>query len=117
LFETAWLAHSRGGRLDPDAGRRLADMADLVCRIWREPDAGIWEVRSTPRHFTHSKVMCWVALDRACRLAAAGRIPGQKAAQWRAEAVAIRQFVERHCWSEARRSYVRAADSEELDAA
>jgi GH15 family glucan-1,4-alpha-glucosidase len=117
LLETAWLAHSRGARLDPDAGRRLADMADLVCRIWRQPDAGIWEARSAPRHFTHSKVMCWVALDRACRLARAGGIPGRTAARWRAEAAAIRGFVERRCWSEARRSYVRAAGSEELDAA
>jgi len=116
LFETAWLAHSRGVRLDPEAGRRLADMADLVCRVWREPDAGIWEVRSPPRHFTHSQMMCWVALDRACRLAAAGRIPGHGAQRWRSEAAAIRRFVEGRCWSDDKRSYLRAAGSEELDA-
>ncbi len=54
---------------------RVAGMADHVCDIWRGPDAGIWEVRDTPRHFTHSKVMCWVALDRAIRLAEEDDVP------------------------------------------
>ena len=53
---TAWTPTSAGG---------WREIADLVCRLWREPDAGIWEVRSEPAHFTHSKMMCWVALDRA----------------------------------------------------
>ena len=55
-----------------DTGRRLAEIADLVCELWRQPDCGIWEVRSEPLHFTHSKMMCWVALDRAVRLAERG---------------------------------------------
>lgn len=117
LFETVWTYVDYGSRLDADAGRRLARMADLVSRIWRERDAGIWEVRSRPLHFTHSKVMCWVALDRACKLAAADAIPSDHAARWRREADAIRDFVERECWSEAKRSYVRFAGADELDAA
>jgi GH15 family glucan-1,4-alpha-glucosidase len=118
LLQTAWLYSERAGRLDPDTGQRLAEMADLVCAIWRRPDAGIWEVRSAPAHFTHSKAMCWVALDRALRLAEAGRIPSRHAARWTREREAIRQFVEGRCWAEeSGGSYLRAADGEELDAA
>jgi GH15 family glucan-1,4-alpha-glucosidase len=72
LLETAWTYAPVTSAFDADVGRRLAGAADHVCSMWREPDAGIWEVRSEPRHFTHSKMMCWVALDRAIRLAERG---------------------------------------------
>ena len=91
-------------------------IADLVCRIWRQPDSGIWEVRSEPAHFTHSKMMCWVALDRALRLGDAGHIPGRHASTWRREGLAIREFIETRCWSERLGSYTRQAGGEELDA-
>ena len=61
-------------------------------------------------------MMCWLALDRATQLADAGFIPARRAAPWRAEAASIRQFIERNCWSERLRSYVRFPGSEELDA-
>ena len=57
------------GDADADTRRFLAALADAAAQRWREEDQGIWEVRGEPRHFTHSKVMCWVALDRAVRLA------------------------------------------------
>jgi len=60
--------------------------------------------------------MCWVALDGAVRLAQAGHIPAREVSRWQREAEAIRGFVESRCWSEAKRSYVRFAGSEELDA-
>ena len=70
------LALQRGERaLDGDMGAVLARIADYVCDIWRDPDSGIWEVRNGPFHFTHSKVMCWVALDRAIRLADRRELP------------------------------------------
>ena len=81
LMQTAWFYSVAGGRLDSDTGRRLAQVADLVCEIWRRPDCGIWEVRSEPLHFTHSKMMCWVALDRALRLAERGQIPASPRSQ------------------------------------
>ena len=68
---------SAGQSIDRDTGRALAEVADFVARIWRQPDSGIWEVRSAPRHFTHSKVMCWVALDRAAEPRREGRPAGQ----------------------------------------
>ena len=116
VLQTALIYVQAGGVLDRETGRRLAEMADLVCRIWREPDSGIWEVRSEPRHFTHSKMMCWVALDRAIRLSETGQLPERHAALWRTESLAIREFIETRCWSQRLGSYTRAASSEELDA-
>ena len=116
LLQTALIYTRPRGRLDRETGRRLAAIADLVCRIWREPDSGIWEVRSRPLHFTHSKMMCWVALDRALRLSDAGQLPASHATRWRDEALAIREFIETRCWSERLDSYTRHAGGEELDA-
>jgi GH15 family glucan-1,4-alpha-glucosidase len=73
-------------------------------------------VRSESRHFTQSKMMCWIALDRAHKLADRGLIPNRHAGRWREEAEAVREFIETRCFSEQKRSYVRCADSDELDA-
>jgi GH15 family glucan-1,4-alpha-glucosidase len=116
LFETAWLYSEGHHTLDADTGGVLARIADHVCDIWRQPDSGIWEVRNGPFQFTHSKVMCWVALDRALRLADRGEMPADRAARWRIEAAAIRAFVEEQCWSDELRSYTRIAGSRDVDA-
>jgi GH15 family glucan-1,4-alpha-glucosidase len=116
LMQTAWLYSRATGGVDRETGHRLAETADLVCEVWREPDNGIWEVRSEPRHFTHSKMMCWVALDRAVRMADANWLPRQRAAKWRAEAGRIEEFVETRCWADDLGTYVRSAESRELDA-
>jgi GH15 family glucan-1,4-alpha-glucosidase len=107
---------ARGYTIARDTGAGLAAVANLVSRTWRDRDAGIWEVRMAPQHFTHSKAMCWVALDRAVRLAKSGHLPARDVARWEREAAQIRQFIEGHCWSERQQSYVRYAGSEELDA-
>jgi GH15 family glucan-1,4-alpha-glucosidase len=116
LLQTALIYTEAGGRLDRETGRRLAGIADLICRTWRQPDAGIWEVRSQPLQYTHSKMMCWVALDRAQRLCDAGHVLSRHAATWREEALAIREFIETRCWSERLGSYSRHAGGEDLDA-
>ena len=116
VFEAASLYADAGRHIDHDVAKRLAAMADLVCEIWGLPDSGIWEVRSEPVHFTQSKMMCWVALDRAVKLAGRGHIPDDHADRWRREAAAIRTFIDVHCWSDRLGSYVRAAGMEELDA-
>jgi GH15 family glucan-1,4-alpha-glucosidase len=116
LLQTAWLYAEAGNRLDSDIGRRLAQVSDLVCRLWPRPDEGIWEVRSAPQHFTHSKMMCWVALECAARLADRGDLPGHHAVRWREQASEVRDFIERQCFSMRRQSYVRFAGGEELDA-
>ena len=116
LFETAWLLVEAGHRIDQDVAKRLAAMADLVCEIWPRRDSGIWEVRSEPAQFTQSKMMCWVALDRAMKLARLGHIPDRHLDRWREESSAIREFIESQCWSDRLGSYIRAAGKEELDA-
>ena len=116
LIQTAWIYSRRGAELDRDIGRRLAEIADLVCKIWRETDSGIWEVRSEPLHFTQSKMLCFVALTRAIELADANVIPRKNSEQWRREATAIQDFVESRCFSPSKGAYVRSAGSEELDA-
>jgi GH15 family glucan-1,4-alpha-glucosidase len=116
LLQTALVYTQAGGRLDRETGRRLAGIADLICQTWRQPDSGIWEVRSEPAHFTQSKMMCWVALDRAIRLGDADKIPRVHASTWQREGRAIREFIETHCWSERLGSYTRHAGGEDLDA-
>ncbi|HEU5387654.1 MAG TPA: glycoside hydrolase family 15 protein [Streptosporangiaceae bacterium] len=116
LLQMAWLYAEAGEHLDAGIGRRLAEIADLVCLLWREPDAGIWEVRGEPAHFAQSKMMCWVALDRAARLAGRGLVPDRHRPRWCAEAEAIQDFVERRCFSRRQQSYVRFAGADELDA-
>jgi GH15 family glucan-1,4-alpha-glucosidase len=116
LLETFAVYARRGYPIDADTGRRLSEVADRVCAIWRERDCGIWEVRQSPRHFTHSKLMCWVALDRAVRLAGEGRIPGRSAGRWREEREAIVAFIEKECWSESAGAYARSVGSDDLDA-
>jgi GH15 family glucan-1,4-alpha-glucosidase len=116
LLEAASRFASSTGGLDRDHGRRLAEIADYVCQIWEEPDAGIWETRSEPAHFVQSKMMCAVALGRACELAERGLLPGKHSERWRREQERIREFVETRGYSESKRSYVRSIGEKEIDA-
>lgn len=106
-------AHEDGG-LDSKGGEDLADIADHVAKCWRNEDAGIWESRDDPQHYTHSKAMCWIALDRASQLAERGWVPDRRDV-WRKEAAEIRSFIDAHCWDGSRGTYVRFAGSDEVD--
>jgi GH15 family glucan-1,4-alpha-glucosidase len=115
VLESIWLYAEHVGHLDGETGKEVARIADYVCEHWRDRDSGIWEVRRETTHFTQSKALCWVALDRACSLAERGLIP-DRSERWRAEAGEIQAFVEAECWSDEKRSYVRAPDLREVDA-
>jgi GH15 family glucan-1,4-alpha-glucosidase len=84
LLEAAYLFGRAGGELTVDNAGFLRRVADQAVREWRRPDQGIWEIRDAPRHFVHSKLNCWVALDRAVRLADAGQLEGDREL-WRTE--------------------------------
>jgi len=115
VLAAAHLYAIEGGPLDGDTAKEMADLADHVARHWREPDAGIWESRDAERHYTQSKGMCLVALERAADLAERGLIPDRRE-RWRPEAEAIRRFLAESCYDAARRTFVRCAGSSEVDA-
>ena len=114
LFETVWYYVQHGNNLDPATGLRLAEIASLVCEIWRNEDSGIWELDER-RHYTISKMACWVALTRASELAQQGLVPKDDVERWRETAAEVRNFVETRCWSEEKRSYTFYADGDALD--
>ena len=115
LLETIALYVDNGNALDRETARRVAEVADFVCRVWENEDSGIWE-RDQQHDYTSSKMGCWVALDRAQRLGALGEIPNDHAARWRDTAQRVHDYIERECWSEAKRAYTFYAGTDELDA-
>ncbi|MBV8592466.1 MAG: glycoside hydrolase family 15 protein [Acetobacteraceae bacterium] len=91
------------------------ELVEHLEKIWTEPDEGIWEVRGGRRHFTHSKVMCWVALDRAVRSVEEFGLRGP-VDRWRDVREQIHDSVCREGYSEQRQSFVQSYGSNTLDA-
>ncbi|HZH25647.1 MAG TPA: glycoside hydrolase family 15 protein [Azospirillaceae bacterium] len=116
VVDGAFLFAERGGRLDYAEQNMLRQFGRIVCERWREPDNGIWEIGGPPRHYVHSKLMCWVALDRLVRLHEAGRLK-VPADVYRRERDAIREAIETRGFDPARRCYVGVLDEGWLDAA
>jgi GH15 family glucan-1,4-alpha-glucosidase len=105
----------RGGRVDRDTNRMLDGLGRTVCKRWREPDEGIWEGRSGRFHNTHSKVLCWVAIDRLIEMHEAGKLD-VSVDLFRKERDEIRKEIETHGYNERIGSYTRTFDGEEMDA-
>ena len=105
----------RGGRFDRDTAKLLDGLGHTVCKRWREPDEGIWEGRSGRFHHTHSKVLCWVALDRLIQMHEAGQVRVCVDA-FRTEHQAIQAEIEARGYNERLDSYTRTFDGDELDA-
>jgi GH15 family glucan-1,4-alpha-glucosidase len=95
----------RGGRLDDAEKELVAQFVQMACDVWRSPDNGIWEIRTAPRHNTHSKLMCWAALDRALALHAMHGVPIDPV-RIRRERDAIREDIEANAWNASLGSYV-----------
>ncbi|MFE5406207.1 glycoside hydrolase family 15 protein [Streptomyces sp. NPDC056580] len=115
LLDAAYQTFPPNEHLDPPTRAFLLQAAETATRRWAEPDQGIWETRGSSRHFLHSKLMCWVALDRAIAMAptlqADERVP-----HWRHERDQIRQTVEQHGWNPRLGAFTQAFDSDDLDA-
>ncbi len=92
LLEAAYLFGKAGGELTLSNWTFLAGLTDVVCERWRHPDQGIWEIRDEPRHFVHSKLNCWIALDRASKIARAGNLPCD-IGRWERERDAVRDYL------------------------
>ena len=112
LYETS----RYGEAITEDNWEALREIVDHVESVWDEPDAGIWEVRTEPRHFVHSKVMCWTALDRGIKIVEGTDYEGP-VGHWRDARDDLRSEILERGYSEERGSFVRAFDTEtELDA-
>jgi GH15 family glucan-1,4-alpha-glucosidase len=117
VLDVAYALHEGPGlELDAFAGGFLCQLADRAAAKWDQPDAGMWEERDVLRHHTMGKAMCWVALDRAVRMADA---LGEHARPdvWAAQRDAVRETVLRDGWSDARQAFTGALGDEALDAA
>ena len=116
LLNALYLYREQLGELHPEIQEFVAYLADMAAARWSETDAGMWEMRGEPRHHLSSKVLCWVALDRAVKLAPAlGSFA--KVEQWTAERDRIRDAILERGWSESRGAYAQSFGSDELDAA
>ncbi|MDZ7733143.1 MAG: glycoside hydrolase family 15 protein [Acidimicrobiia bacterium] len=104
------------GELDDITARFLCTLADAAVDRWDEPDQGIWEIRGEPRHFTYSKLMCWVAADRACQLADRIGATEEQAGRWDAARHEICAEITDQAWSESLGAFAQSFDSDELDA-
>jgi GH15 family glucan-1,4-alpha-glucosidase len=116
LLNALHVYRERLGDLHMEIQAFVADLAHTAARRWMETDSGIWEMRGEPRHHLSSKVMCWVALDRAVELAPQLGMHA-KVKEWSAARDEIRAAILERGWSEARQAYAQSFDSDELDGA
>lgn len=92
----------------------LSGLANRVVELWREPDQGIWEMRGPAQHYVYSKVMAWVALDRAARLSEHLGVPGKES--WRTEAALLRAEILEKGYDVGWASFVQSYGRKVLDA-
>ncbi|MGH9533706.1 MAG: glycoside hydrolase family 15 protein [Terriglobales bacterium] len=116
ILDAAYTYAKWRGGLERNVWEVLSQLAQFAARHWREADNGIWEVRGGRRHFVYSKVMCWVALDRALKLADRYGLPAPHAARWRQGAAEIRQAVFRHGYSRRAHAFAQSFGSDVVDA-
>ncbi|MFD3579755.1 glycoside hydrolase family 15 protein [Streptomyces sp. NPDC058644] len=115
VLDTLYLSLRAGIPMQPHLWSLVKSLMGHLREHWREPDQGLWQVRGARRQFVHSKVMSWVAADRALRM---GELLGrnESAGEWRAMRDAVHQEVCREGWDAGRRSFVQSYGSPALDA-
>ena len=116
LLDSVYIHTKNRDQLPESAWPILARQVEEAIAHWREPDRGIWEVRGEPKHFTSSKIFCWLALDRGARLARL-RSDAKTAARWQEVADEIRADVMENGVDKKRQRFVQHYGSEALDAA
>ena len=105
-----------GGHLDRDMQKVLISFGNYVVENWNQPDEGIWEPRWGRQNHTHSRLLCWTALDRLIRLGKKGILQKALIETYEEHCNAIRRQIEHHGWNERMQSYVSVLDGDELDA-
>lgn len=116
VLDAAHQLRDQLGALGGPVRQLLIGLADRAAANWQQPDAGMWEARDARRHYVSSKVMCWVALDRAISLADVLGADDDARNRWGAVRDEIRSGVLRDAWSEESHAYAGAFGSDELDA-
>jgi GH15 family glucan-1,4-alpha-glucosidase len=115
IVDCAYIWSARGGTIEEPLWPRLCHLIETAGQVWRQPDQGIWEVRTSGRPFTYSAALCQVALDRGVRLARHHALPCDAAA-WREAADAIRAAILTEAWNERIGSLTQSFDGDTLDA-
>jgi GH15 family glucan-1,4-alpha-glucosidase len=114
IANLVWTLALHGAPLSAEHVRLVEALVSAVRQRWHEPDHGIWEPRRPPRHNVHSKVMCWVTVDRATKLAQ--DLWDGPRAEWLELADRIKADVLEHGWKPSRNAFTAAYDGEDLDA-
>ncbi|MEO7192931.1 MAG: glycoside hydrolase family 15 protein [Vicinamibacterales bacterium] len=115
VMDALHVARRKGIKADSDAWALEQALLGYLEQAWPKPDEGIWEVRGRRRHFTHSKVMAWVAFDRGIKAIEQSRLSGP-VDRWRAQRDALHQEVCRQGFDTARNTFTQYYGSKELDA-
>jgi GH15 family glucan-1,4-alpha-glucosidase len=115
VLDAAYLYNKYGAPLDYDLWKNLGKILNWLSNNWRDPDEGIWEVRGGRRQFVSSKLLSWVALERAGRIARQRGLPGGNG-RWERERDAIYEEIMEMGWNEERNSFVQYYGSDALDA-
>jgi GH15 family glucan-1,4-alpha-glucosidase len=105
-----------GGHLDSEMQSALIGLGNYVTKNWDQPDEGIWEPRSGRQNHTHSRLLCWTAMDRLVNLSEKGMLRGAPINDYKAHSNSIRRQIEERAWNEQMQSYVSVLDGDQLDA-
>ena len=116
LIETISMFVGQGHILPVAVGERLADVGDLLVRLWRTEDSGFWELGERA-HYATSKLGCWVAFDRLLQLAGHGHVPSRHVGRWKRERDEVQRFIDRDLYDPKRNAYRFKTGTEELDCA
>lgn len=117
VLDAAWVLVQGGHRLYSETWRAMRGFADMVAASWGSPDAGIWEIRDDAAHHVHSKLMAWLALDRALRISATHRLGGRQRRRWQSSLDRLGTEIRSKGIDPTRRIYTRTYGSADLDAA
>jgi GH15 family glucan-1,4-alpha-glucosidase len=115
MMDALYLCNKYVSPIAYDVWLRIRKRMEWICENWHRPDAGIWEMRNREEHFTYSKVMNWVALDRGIRLAEKRAFPANRA-KWLEVRDSIYEEVMSRGWNQKRRAFTQFYGSEDLDA-
>ena len=115
LMDAAYLSDKYGEQISHDAWQGITRSMDWVVANWERPDEGIWEVRGGRQHFLHSRLMCWVALDRALRLARKRSLPAPLL-RWAEARDAIHADIHANFWDAEQQAFTQTRGGHALDA-